>query len=113
MPEQVGVAPSYEQKPFDLSAARGNLYPIASRQGKAGVVRLHQDAVISVAVLERGESLCWRPSPERYLWLQMARGAITLNQHALSAGDGAGIDGNSELQIQARQASEILLFDLA
>ena len=113
LPEQAGLVPSYEQKPIDLSAARGNLHPIASRQGGPGVVRLHQDATISVAVLERGERLRWRPARERYAWLQVARGAIALNEHALSAGDGAGADSNSELRIEAHDASEILLFELA
>ena len=77
------------------------------------MVKLHQDATISVALLERGERLRWRPPRARYAWLQVARGAIALNEHALSAGDGAGADGNSELQMEAHGASEILLFDLA
>jgi len=36
-----------------------------------------------------------------------------LNEHAHSAGDGAGADDNFELRIEAHNASEILLFDLA
>ncbi|MBV8356487.1 MAG: hypothetical protein JO189_00915 [Deltaproteobacteria bacterium] len=77
------------------------------------MVKLHQDATISVAVLERGQRLHWRPAREKYAWLQVARGAIALNEHTLSAGDGAGADGNSKLRIEAHDASEILLFDLA
>ena len=113
VPEQVGLVPSYEQKTIELSAAHGSLSPITSRQGGPGVVKVHQDATISVALLERGESLRWRPPRERYVWLQVARGAIALNEHALSAGDGAGADDKSELRIEAHGASEILLFDLA
>jgi quercetin 2,3-dioxygenase len=112
LPEETGLVPSYEQKTIDLSAARGSLSPIASRQGGPGVVKLHQDATISVAVLERGQSLRWRPARERYAWLQVARGIIGLNEHTLSAGDGAGVDDNSEMQIEAENVSEILLFDL-
>jgi redox-sensitive bicupin YhaK (pirin superfamily) len=113
LPEQADLVPSYEQKTIDLSAARGSLSPIASRRGGPGVVKLHQDGTISVAFLERGESLRWRPPRERYAWLQVARGAIALNEHGLSAGDGAGADHQSELRIEAHGASEILLFDLA
>jgi quercetin 2,3-dioxygenase len=113
LPEQAGLVPSYEQKPVDLSAARGSLSPIASLQGGPGAVKLHQDATISVSLLKRGERLRWNPPRQRYVWLQVARGAIALNEHALSAGDGVGADDKSELRIEAHGASEILLFDLA
>jgi XapX domain-containing protein len=36
---------------------RGSLSPIASSHGGSGVVKLHQDDTISVALLERGETL--------------------------------------------------------
>ena len=113
LPEQVNLVPSYEQKTIDLSGALRGLSPIASRQGGPGVVKLHQDATISVALLEPGEMLRWCPPSARHTWLQVARGAIALNANALSAGDGAGTDDKSELQIQAHHASEILLLDLA
>jgi quercetin 2,3-dioxygenase len=113
LPEQAGLAPSYEQKTINLSAAGGSLSPIASRQGGPGVVKLHQDAAISLALLERGQRLRWHSPRARHAWLQVARGGIALNEHALSAGDGAGVDGNSEMHIEAHEASEILLFDLA
>jgi redox-sensitive bicupin YhaK (pirin superfamily) len=112
LPEQADLVPSYEQKPIDLSAARGTLSRIVTRQGGPGVVKLHQDATISVALLERGQSLHWPLVRARYAWLQVARGAVALNEHSLSAGDGAGIDDTSELQIEAHAASEVLLFDL-
>lgn len=113
LPEQAGMAPTYEQKTIDLSAARGKFHPIASKQGGPGEVKLHQDATICLGVLESGETLRWRPAHERYVWLQMARGAIALNNCSLSAGDGAAIDDESEMTIQAYDPSEILLFDLA
>ena len=38
LPEQASLVSSYEQKTIDLSAARGGLSPIASRQGGPGVI---------------------------------------------------------------------------
>ena len=111
-PEQAGLVSSYEQKSIDLSAERGSLSPIASRRGGPGVVKLHQDTTISVALLEPGESLQWSPSRQRYAWVQLARGGIALNEHALSAGDGAGADDTSGLRIEAHESSEILRFNL-
>jgi quercetin 2,3-dioxygenase len=113
LPERMGTAPSYEQKRINLSAARGRLYPIASRQGGPEAVKLHQDATILLALLEPGEVLHHRPSHDRYAWLQVARGAVKLNEDILAAGDGVAVDANTEAQLHADEPSEILLFDLA
>jgi redox-sensitive bicupin YhaK (pirin superfamily) len=113
MPGQPGISPSYEQQAIDLPAARGKFHPIASRQGGPGKVRLHQDATMSVAILEPGEMLLHRLAGRRSAWLQVARGAIALNDYALTAGDGAAIDAESDLTIEADRTAEILLLDLA
>ncbi len=113
MPEQTGLSPSYQQQTIDLSAARRNLYPIASRAGGPGEVQLHQDATMSVVILEPSEKLTHRLAARRFAWLQLFRGAVALNGRALIAGDGAAIEAESELKIEADVSSEVLLFDLA
>jgi quercetin 2,3-dioxygenase len=113
LPEEPGIAPGYEQQAIDLSAARGKFHPIASKQGGPGRVTLHQDAGISVAILESGESMVHSLANGRRAWLQLVRGAITVNRDALKAGDGAAITIESELKIEADARAEILLFDLA
>jgi redox-sensitive bicupin YhaK (pirin superfamily) len=107
------MAPSYEQQAIDLSAAQGAFHLIASRQGGPGRVQVHQDVTIYVAILEPAQTLRYSLSRERHCWLQSARGSVTLNNFHLSAGDGAAINAESELEIQACNASELLLFDLA
>jgi redox-sensitive bicupin YhaK (pirin superfamily) len=113
MPEQPGIAPSYEQQTIDFSAAREKFHVIASSRGGPGSVKLHQDAAIAVAILHPGETLLHRLPHGRHAWVQLARGGIAINGHALTAGDGAAIDAESEMKIQAAGAAEILLFDLA
>ena len=113
MPEQLGIAPSYEQQAIEFSAARGKFHLIASSVGGPGKVKLHQDAAIAVAILQPGESLLLHLPRGRDAWVQLARGGVALNGHALVAGDGAAIDAESEIKIQAGDVAEILLFDLA
>jgi quercetin 2,3-dioxygenase len=113
MPEQPGIAPSYEQQEIDLSAARGQFHPIAAKQGGPGKVRLHQDATISLAILQPGETVIHHIAPGRQAWLQLARGAVVLNDIVLKAGDGVAIDVESEVRIQTDNGGEVLLFDLA
>jgi hypothetical protein len=45
--------------------------------------------------------------------VQIARGAVTLNDVPLSAGDGAAINKAIKFSIKALDDSEILVFDLA
>ena len=79
-----------------------------------GAVRIHQDAKLFASLLEDGETLRYDLPPNRYAWLQVARGAVTLNRQQLRAGDGAAVSQESALQISATSnGSEILLFDLA
>ena len=113
IPEQPGIAPSYEQQTIDLPAARGKFHTVASKQGGSGTVKLHQDATMSVAVLGPGEKLFHRLAAGRSAWLQVARGAISLNDYVLTAGDGAAIDAESGVKLEANPTAEILLFDLA
>jgi redox-sensitive bicupin YhaK (pirin superfamily) len=113
MPAQTGIPPSYEQQKIDLASARANFRVIASPQGGPGVVKLHQDAAMSVAFLDTGEELTHRLAERRHGWLQLARGSITLNGDTLNAGDGAAIDAGSALKVVAQSAAELVLLDLA
>lgn len=113
LPEQSGIAPGYEQQTIDLSAVRGRFHLIAARKGGVGVVSLHQDAGVSLAILESDEGLIHRLANGRHAWLQLASGAADLNGNALGAGDGAAISSESELNVKASHQTEMLLFDLA
>ena len=49
----------------------------------------------------------------RHAWLQLAKGAVTVNGVALQAGDGAAVSEETTLEIRGDAESEFLLFDLA
>ena len=111
-PNRVGVTPGYEQKPLPATELRGRLRLVASPDGLEGSVTLHQDARVYVARIEAGERLAQALAPGRLAYVQVARGAITLDGLALEAGDGAKIADESRLTLTATSPAEILLFDL-
>ena len=43
----------------------------------------------------------------------MARGQVALNGQTLAEGDSAAVGQESEIRLEAPQAAEVLLFDLA
>jgi redox-sensitive bicupin YhaK (pirin superfamily) len=108
LPESRGIEPSYEQKEF--SREPGKLLLVASHDGKDGSLTIHQDAKIFAATLD-GKSIAYDLPAGRYAWLQLARGAATVNGEELRAGDGAAIEDERKLTIEGD--GEILLFDLA
>lgn len=113
LPEQQGLAPGYEQRRFASEKMHCKWCLVASETGESDTVLVHQDMELRVARLEPGDQLAYRLKPHRYAWLQLARGAATLNGLLLKAGDGMAVNDEAELQIKASDAVEVLLFDLA
>jgi redox-sensitive bicupin YhaK (pirin superfamily) len=112
LPERAGLPPSYEQRAFPAAEKQGKLRLVASRNGREGSVTIHQAVDLYVSVLTPGEAVTHRLPPGRYAWVQVARGAITLNDTALSAGDGAAVSEEPQLTVTAKDQAEVLLFDL-
>jgi redox-sensitive bicupin YhaK (pirin superfamily) len=114
-PEKRGITPSYEQKAFSVDERKNTLKLLATRNPENGAVKINQDASLLTSILEPGKSLEYTLSKKRYAWLQVARGAVTVNGKQLDAGDGAAIEKEEKLAIAntGSTEAEILLFDLA
>lgn len=112
-PSQRSLAPNYVEKHFPLEDRRNRLRLLASPGGRDGSLPIHQAAELWTAVLDEGSTVEHRLADGRHAWLQLASGEVDLNGVTLRAGDGAAVSGETALEITARQASELLLFDLA
>ena len=111
-PKFTGVKPNYQEKFFDASEKRGVLRLVVSPDGHDGSLVIGQDARIYAALLDDAERIEHAIAPERHAYLHVARGNLTLNGHALSAGDGVKIADESSLILNDGQGAEVLLFDL-
>ncbi len=113
LPRENGLAPSYEQREFPAADRQGRFQLVASPDGAAGSLRIEQDARVHLACLELGQTIRHSIAAGRHAWLQVLRGDVMLDAHALSAGDGAAISDLRDLEITATQPAELMLFDLA
>jgi redox-sensitive bicupin YhaK (pirin superfamily) len=113
LPEKRGIIPSYEEKKFSPEEKRGRLRLVASRDAAEGSVTIHQDARVYASVLDPGRTVRHTLDRGRGAWLHLVAGAATVNGTALATGDGAAIQNESALEIQASEPTELLLFDLA
>ena len=112
LPDEKNVQPSYEQKTFSEDEKRGKFRLVASKAGRNNSVSLHQDMDMSVALINRDEIVTYSVSPNRALWLHVARGEISINDHFLKEGDGAAIVDESELKFEKGNQAEVIVFDM-
>ena len=111
-PEKEGIAPSYEQKNFNSKRKPGSLTLVASNKGREDSLTLHQDVDLYVLDLDSNQSLEYVIKLNRYIWLQVARGSLKVNDLILKQGDGAAISQEKLIVLQGLEKSEILLFDM-
>lgn len=111
IPEKKAIEPGYEQK--SISVINGQWQLIASKDVSETAVKIHQDANLFVTKLLANQSINYKMSPNRYVWIQIAKGSISLNDKLLNPGDGVAISKETDLAFLAKTDSEILLFDLA
>lgn len=113
MPDTEGIKPDYQQKGFETEEKRGRLRLVASPDGSDGSITIQQDARVYAALLDAGQQVVHELKPDRYAWVQVARGSIEVNGQTLKQGDGAAISNEAQVTLAGLEPSEILLFDLA
>ncbi|HXM98614.1 MAG TPA: pirin family protein [Candidatus Dormibacteraeota bacterium] len=112
-PEKPGMKPVYDQKNFSTDEKKGKLRLVVSPDGREGSVKIRQNNELYATVLDAGESVRHTLKPERYAYVQVARGTVKLNGQELAEGDGAAISNEKALDITGVKDAEVLLFDLA
>jgi redox-sensitive bicupin YhaK (pirin superfamily) len=112
LPEALRQPPGYEQKHFTAADKRGRLRLIAAHDGADGAVVIHQQARVYAGLLDGAERAEYRLAPGRRAWLQLARGAVSVDNVRLSDGDGARTAGPAQLTLHGGSDAEVLVFDL-
>jgi redox-sensitive bicupin YhaK (pirin superfamily) len=111
-PKKAGLKPEYEEKHFSSDEKTNRLKLIASSDGREGSLRIQQEAAIYASLLDEGCSVELPLSKGRHAWVQIVRGSVELNGVLLGEGDGAAVSEEKGVALQAKSASEFLVFDL-
>jgi quercetin 2,3-dioxygenase len=110
LPERARLKPEYEQLRLSDADLRNKFAPVA---GPEGPLTIHQDAGLYITRLDKGAKAERAIARERHAWVQVARGTALVNGKELTAGDGAAISNESAVKVEAKDAAEVLVFDLA
>jgi quercetin 2,3-dioxygenase len=111
-PDQPGSAPGYEQQQVDAARLAGRLLLVAGPAGSGGVVTIQQDARVYAGRFAGGSGATLKVEKGRKIYVQLARGQITAQSEALTAGDGLKLTDTEQLTLQDGQHAEVLVFDL-
>ncbi len=110
-PDERGLSPSYQEMNLELTP--GVAVPVASKDGRAGGLDIHQDVTITATKLGPGHELCQPLLPNRHIWLHVISGSGTAWDLKLEAGDGLAVSDETKLVLGSREGMEYLTFDLA
>lgn len=114
VPDAAGVTPGYAQREIDAELLSGALVPVASgrpEHGDAAVAIANRHATLHAARLAPGQAVTLPDAP--FLHLFVARGAVTLEgAGALDEGDAVRFTATGGHRVTAREASEILVWEM-
>jgi redox-sensitive bicupin YhaK (pirin superfamily) len=109
-PDARGLLPGYQETELELTP--GVIVPIASRDGLAGGLDIHQDVTITATKLGGGDRINHPLSPDRHAWIQVVSGNGEVSDFNVEAGDGVSVSDENGLLVQSEEGMEVLIFDL-
>lgn len=114
-PNQKNVAPRYDQKGFDLEAARNSFVTVVSPQDKvaAGSLWIHQDAWFSLGLFDADRSVSYDiHSPANGVYVFLLEGSVEIAGQRLHQRDALGISQTTSFEIHIHSPAKILMIEV-
>jgi len=108
--QRPGAKPSWGAMPFPKDSRQGAFQLLASGNPGDGVLTINADARILGATLAAGSRIDLDVEPERHVYF-VPSANVRVNGVAAGPRDGVAITGESQIQIEAEEGSEIVLVD--
>lgn len=114
VPAHAGAQPRYQQQHFSQAQKRGRLCLIIAPEadGDSAALQVRQDARVYAGLFDGQEHARLALAPERYAYVHLARGALTVNGQRLHGGDGLRVRAETVLELSDGEQAEVLVFDL-
>ena len=116
IPDRRGAKPNWGAKSFPKASREAGFEVLASgrpQDGGSAALPLNVNGAVMAATLKAGQTLVQKLAEDRAAYLVPAKGAVTVNGHALAARDGAGIVDEAEIAITATEDAELVLVEVA
>jgi hypothetical protein len=108
--DKPNAPPSWGAMPFPKESRDGAFQLLASGDADDGALTINADAKVLGATVKAGESISIDAQPDRHLYL-VPSGRVRVNGVEAGPRDGVAITGESKVDIQAEDDSELVLVD--
>ncbi|ULQ58784.1 pirin family protein [Brucepastera parasyntrophica] len=112
IPDRENVKPRYIQKHFSPAEKRGKLKLVISPDESDGSLPVYQDIRIYAGLFDGIEAEELILDENRYAFVHVAQGTLTVNDQTLEEGDGVRIRRETSLRFKRGENAEILVFDM-
>lgn len=112
IPRETGTQPRYETLDIDADEKRGQFKLFMSADGRDGSIQVRAAASVYAATLDGDEQIVHDFDSTPKAWLQVAKGALHLNDVPLNKGDGVAIEGGGTITLSHGDNAEVLLFEI-
>lgn len=109
---QNGTAPRYQQQTFGAAEKRGKLRLIISSDGAGDSLQVRQDTRVYAGLFDGQETAQLTLGEDRYAYVHVARGTLSVNGQVLGEGDGVRVRNERNLSFGNGHDAEVLVFDL-
>lgn len=112
VPDREGVTPRYQQVHFSDEEKRGKLRLIISPDSAEGSLNVYQDIRVYSGLFDGDESATLTLPANRYVYIHVAKGSLSVNGVHMEAGDGARVRNEDALVFDGGSQAEVLVFDM-
>jgi redox-sensitive bicupin YhaK (pirin superfamily) len=108
--DKPNAQPSWGAKPFPKDSRQGSFQLLASGNPDDGALTINADARILGATVEAGDSIAIDAQSDRHLYL-VPSGKVRVNGIEAAGRDGVAITGETRVEIEVEDDSELVLVD--
>ncbi|MBC6609975.1 pirin family protein [Hymenobacter sp. BT507] len=113
LPNQKGLAPSYEQKDIDFLSHKNELIPLVTGQRVLeDVVYMNSNTTVYWANLREDKEIEFKTFPIRNTFVYVKEGTIFINGSEIGPNDQARLTDENVVHIRAEKDSQFILIDL-
>ncbi|MFK7749381.1 MAG: pirin family protein [Kordia sp.] len=114
-PQELGVAPRYEQKQFDQNKRENKFQTVVAPKDKVidDALWIHQDAYISLGNFDASQTVNFKLNNASHgIYVFLLEGEIAINDEILSKKDALGIWETENIDINIKENSRILVVEV-
>lgn len=111
--KEKGIAPSYDQKSFNVADRKNNVQTVASGFKKGDELYIHQNAAISLANLDKNSELKYTLHDKNNgAYIMVINGSLDVEGAKLEKRDAIGVWETENIMLKSDDSAEIIIIEV-